>query len=64
MYWTELLLNGLELYFNVSFNTVPRQHHKVWDLHFPYLHSFMDNVPPSEACLYDHINWSLAKIWQ
>ena len=34
---------------------------------FPFLHqdrdvhSLRDVIPPNEACLYDHINWSLAQ---
>ena len=28
------------------------------------LHSLKDMVPPSEACLYGHINWSLAQAWR
>ena len=28
------------------------------------LHSLKDVVPPSEACLYDCINWSLAQAQQ
>ena len=30
----------------------------------PLLYNFKDSVPPSEACLYDHIKWSLAKVQQ
>ena len=28
------------------------------------LHNFKDTVPPSEACYYGHINWSLAQTQQ
>ena len=42
------------------FRAVSRQHHEVWASQFPFLHSLRDVIPPSEACLYGHINWSLA----
>ena len=28
---------------------------------FLFLHSLKEEIPPSEACLYGHINWSLAQ---
>ena len=31
---------------------------EVWALQFPF-HNFKDTIPPSEACLYGHINWSV-----
>ena len=37
------------------FNSVSRQHWEVWASQFPFLHSL------KEACLYGHINWSLAQ---
>ena len=43
------------------FNSVSRQHHEVWASQFPFLHSLKDMIPPSEACLYGRINWSLAQ---
>ena len=43
------------------FNSVSRQHHEVWASHFPFLHSLKEVIPPSEACLYGCINWSLAQ---
>ena len=43
------------------FNSVSRQCWKVWASQFPFLHSLKEVVPPSEACLYGHINWSLAQ---
>ena len=43
------------------FNSVSRQHWEVWASQFPFLHSLKEVVPPSEACLYGHINWSLAQ---
>ena len=43
------------------FNSVSRQCHKVWASQFPFLHSLREVIPPSEACLYGHINWSLAQ---
>ena len=42
------------------FNSASRQHHEVWASQFPFLHSLKDVVPPSEACLYGCIIWSLA----
>ena len=38
------------------FNSVSRQHQEVWASQFPFLHSLKEVVPPSEACLYGHIN--------
>ena len=46
------------------FNSVSRQHHEVWASQFPFLHSLRDVIPPSEASLYGHINWSLAQAQQ
>ena len=46
------------------FNSVSRQHCEVWASQFPFLHSPRDVIPPSEACLYGHINWSLAQAQQ
>ena len=43
------------------FNSVSRQHREVWASQFPFLHSLKEVVPPSEACLYGCINWSLAQ---
>ena len=43
------------------FNSVFRQHCEVWASQFPFLHSLKEVIPPSEACLYGHINWSLAQ---
>ena len=43
------------------FNSVSRQHHEVWASQFPFLHSLKEVIPPSEACLYGHINLSLAQ---
>ena len=43
------------------FNSVSRQHCEVWASQFPFLHSLREVIPPSEACLYGHINWSLAQ---
>ena len=43
------------------FNSVSRQHHEVWASQFPFLHSLKEVIPPSEACLYGCINWSLAQ---
>ena len=43
------------------FNSVSRQHQEVWASQFPFLHSVKEVIPPSETCLYGHINWSLAQ---
>ena len=43
------------------FNSVSRQHHDVWASQFRFLHSLKEVIPPSEACLYGHINWSLVQ---
>ena len=45
------------------FNSVSRQHQKVWTSQFPFLHSLKEVIPPSEACLYGCINWSLAQVY-
>ena len=38
------------------FNSASRQLHDVWASQFPILHSPKDTLPPSEACLYGHMN--------
>ena len=43
------------------FNSVSRQCCEVWASQFPFLHSLKEVIPPSEACLYGHNNWSLAQ---
>ena len=43
------------------FNSVSRQHHEVRASQFPFLHSLEEVIPPSEACLYGHIDWSLVQ---
>ena len=43
------------------FNSVSRQHWEFWASQFPFLHSLKEVIPPCEACLYGHINWSLAQ---
>ena len=43
------------------FNSVSRQHHEVWASQFPFLHSLKEVIPPSDACLCGHINWSQAQ---
>ena len=45
----------------MCFNSVFRQCHEVWTSQFSFLHSLRDVIPPSEACLYGCINWSLAQ---
>ena len=46
------------------FNSVFRQCCEVWASQFPFLHSLRDVIPPSGACLYGHINWSLVQAHQ
>ena len=46
------------------FNSASRQHGEVWASQFPFLHSLEGVVPPSEACLYGCINWSLPQAQQ
>ena len=41
-----------------------RQCHEVWASLFPFLYGLKDVVPPSEICLYGHMNWSLAQVKQ
>ena len=43
------------------FNSVSRQCCEVWASQSPFLQSLKEVIPPSEACLYGHINWSLAQ---
>ena len=43
------------------FKSVSRQCWEVWASQFPFLHCLKEVVPPSEACLYGRINWSLAQ---
>ena len=43
------------------FNSISRQCHEVWASQFPFLNSLKEVIPPSEACLYGHIIWSLAQ---
>ena len=43
------------------FNFISRQCWEVWASQFPFLHSLKEVVPPSEACLYGHIKWSLVQ---
>ena len=45
------------------FNSVSRQCHEVWASQFPFLHSLKEVIPPSEACLYGHINWALVQTY-
>ena len=42
------------------FNSASRQCCEVLALQFPFLYGLKDVAPPIEACLYSHINWSLA----
>ena len=46
------------------FNIASRQHHEVWASQYPFLHNSKDSIPPSEACFYGNINWSLAQTQQ
>ena len=43
------------------FHSASRQHCEVWASQSPFLGSLKDVVPPSKACLFGHINWSLAQ---
>ena len=43
------------------FNSISRQHCEVWASQFPFHHSLREVIPPSEACQYGCINWSLAQ---
>ena len=45
-------------------NSTSRSCPEVWDTQFPFLHNINDTVPPSEACLSIHINWSLVQVHQ
>ena len=38
------------------FNSTFRKCCEAWASKFPFLHNVNDTVPPSEACLYSHIN--------
>ena len=46
------------------FNSTSRQCHEVLASQYPFLQNFKDSVSPSEACLYDHTNWSLLQAQQ
>ena len=46
------------------FHSASRQCFEVRTSQFPFLHGLKDVVPPSEACLYGHINWPLAQAQQ
>ena len=46
------------------FNSASRQCQEVWTSYFPFHHGLKDVVPPSEACLYGHIKWSLVQAQQ
>ena len=66
-FWTVLFPNELAtliIFLIHVFNSVSRQHCEVWASQFPFLHSLRDVIPPSEACLYSHINWSLVQVQQ
>ena len=42
-------------------NSASRQCCNAWASQFPFLHNIHDTVPPSVACLYGHVNWSLTQ---
>ena len=46
------------------FNSASRHYCEVWSSQFPFFHNVSDTFPPSEACLYGHINWCLAQSHQ
>ena len=50
-----------QLIFQHIFDLASRQCCDVWPSQFFFLHSFKETIPPSEACLYGHIKWSLAQ---
>ena len=54
----------LSLYLAHVFKSISRQHHEVWASQFPFLYSLKDVIPPSEACMYGCINWSLVQAQQ
>ena len=45
-------------------NSASRQCCRAWASQFPFLCSLKDVIPPSEACLYGHINWSFEQAQQ
>ena len=64
----DILDNAVSIWFGNStcilahvFNSASRQHFEVLASYFPFLGSLKDVVPPSEACLYGHINWFLVQ---
>ena len=57
-FWTRLFPSDILAYL---FDSVSRQYHEFWASQFPFLHSLREVIPPSEACLYGHINWSLVQ---
>ena len=46
------------------FISVSMHHCEVLASQFSFLHSLRDVIPPSETCLYSHINWYLAQAQQ
>ena len=40
------------------FKYASRQHYEVWASQDSFLQNFKDSVPPSDAFLYGHFNWS------
>ena len=61
--WTMLCLKMLviQLVIWYIFYSASGQHCDVWASQFLFFHNVYDAVPPSEACLYSHINWTLAE---
>ena len=43
------------------FHSASRQYCEEWASQYPFLYNFKDSIPPSKACLYGCINWSLAQ---
>ena len=41
----------IQLVFSILFHSAFRQHCEVWTLQFPFIHSFRNTLPLSEACL-------------
>ena len=42
-------------------NSASWQHHEVWSSQYPFIYNFKDSIPPPEACVHVHINWTLVK---
>ena len=66
-FWTMLFPNELGISAHILahvFDSVSRQHHEVWASQFLFLQGLWNMIPPSGACPYGCINWSLAQAQQ